>query len=146
MRSAWPYQLKRRVGARGEFLLALALIDIFQFVRLTWPSPETLDSPTNEFLASLLPLPVWGAVWGAVGAICLVQAFQPRDRWAFAAASMLKVGWALANAGAWAWGVSSAWWSVVIWLVFARIVHVIARVPEQPDLAVSPSTPPGGAP
>lgn len=131
----------RHPGVRGEFLLALALIDIAQCYRLTDPSAETLASPTNQFLATVLPLPVWGAIWGAVGVVLLVQAFMATDQYAFVAASMLKVGWAIVHAAAWVWGVPQAWWSVVIWLVFARVVHVIAKVPE-PARVVSN----GGAP
>ncbi|GAA3416250.1 hypothetical protein GCM10018952_44340 [Streptosporangium vulgare] len=144
-RPTWLCRIRHRVGVRGEFLLALALVDIGQCYRLMFPSAETLASPTNQSLASWMPLPVWGAVWGVVGLLCLVQAFMASDRIAFAAASFLKVGWALANLAVCAWGVSQAWWSVVIWLVFARIVHVFAKVPEQPDPAASP-TPTGGAP
>ncbi|MEV4180173.1 hypothetical protein AB0J28_01840 [Streptosporangium canum] len=126
-------------------MLALALIDLVQCYRLSFPSAETLASTTTQFLAAVVPLSAWGAIWGAVGVLCLAQAFMASDRYAFAAASMLKVGWALAHIGAWAWGVPQAWWSVVIWLVFARVVHVFAKVPERPELAVSPS-PTGGAP
>ncbi|MEV7013259.1 hypothetical protein [Streptosporangium sp. NPDC051022] len=143
MRPAWMRHLRHRIGIRGEFLLALALLDVCQCVRLCWPSPDTAASPTSQFLSSLLPLPVWGAAWGVVGVLCLVQAFQCRDGWAFAAASSLKVSWALANGAAWAWGVPQAWWSVIIWLAFARVVHILAKVPDQP--AVS-STSTGGAP
>jgi hypothetical protein len=144
---AWLCRIRHRVGVRGEFLLALALIDLVQCYRLTLPSAETLASTTTQFLAAVAPLPVWGAIWGAVGVICLVQAFMASDRYAFAAASMLKVGWSLVHIAAWAWGVSQAWWSVVIWLVFARVVHILARTPERPELAVpSSSTPSGGAP
>ncbi|SET47880.1 hypothetical protein [Nonomuraea wenchangensis] len=129
--------VRRRIGIRGEFLLALALLDFVNAYRLTWPSPETSMTPTGQFLAALAPLPVWGAVWAAVGGLCLVQAFAAHDRWAFAAASALKVGWALLHAAAWLWGVPQAWWSVVIWLGFARVVHTIAKVPE----ATTPSLP-----
>ncbi len=142
MGPAWLCRVRHRVGIRGEFLLALALIDVVQCYRLTVPSVETLASPTNQFLAAVLPLPVWGAIWGAVGVLCLVQAFMPRDEYAFVAASALKVGWAIVHAAAWVWGVPQAWWSVVIWLVFARVVHVIAKVSEQPVRVVSN----GGAP
>lgn len=125
-----------RLGHRGEFLLALALLDIAQCYRLAWPSPETQASAVTQFLAHFLPLPVWGAIWGAVGVVCLVQAFMQTDRYAFAAASALKVGWAAVHIVAWIGGVSQVWWSVAIWLVFARVVHVIAKVPNQPDQAV----------
>lgn len=145
MRPTWLCRIRRRVGVRGEFLLALALIDLVQCYRLTLPSEETLASATTQFLGSLLPLQAWGAIWGAVGVLCLVQAFQATDRFAFAAASMLKVAFALAHVAAWASGVPQAWWSVAIWLVFARVVHVMAKVPERPDTVVPP-TPVGGAP
>lgn len=126
-------RIRRRVGIRGEFLLALALVDFVNAYRLIWPSPATTSSPTSQFLAGLLPLPVWGAVWGGVGLLCLVQAFALRDRWAFAAASALKVGWALFHVAAWVAGVPQAWWSVAIWLAFARVVHTIAKVAEAPE-------------
>lgn len=126
------WRLRRRVGIRGEFLLALALLDFVNAYRLIWPSPATVASPTSQFLAGLVPLPVWGVVWGAVGLLCLVQAFAAYDRWAFAAASALKVLWALLHVAAWVWGVPQAWWSVVIWLAFGRVVHTIAKVVERP--------------
>ncbi|WP_433363964.1 hypothetical protein [Streptosporangium sp. CA-115845] len=137
--------MRHRVGIRGEFLLALALIDLVQCYRLSFPTAETLASTTTQFLAIVLPLPVWGAIWGVGGVLCLVQAFMASDRFAFAAASTLKVGWALTHVAAWVWGVPQAWWSVAIWLVFARVVHVIAKVPERPELVI-PSTPTGGVP
>lgn len=144
-RPAWLCRIQHRVGVRGEFLFALALVDAGQCYRLMRPSAETLASPVNQALATWLPLPAWGAVWGVVGALCLVQAFMATDRIAFAAASSLKVGWALANLAVFVWGVPQAWWSAVIWLVFARIVHVVAKVPERPDLAVPPTSS-GGVP
>ncbi|MGS2645819.1 hypothetical protein [Streptosporangium sp. G12] len=138
-RPTWLCRVRHRVGVRGEFLLALALIDLVQCYRLSFPSQETLASPTTQFLAAVLPLPVWGAIWGVVGVLCLVQAFQFADQYAFVGASMLKVGWSLVHIGAWVWGVPQAWWSVVIWLVFARVVHVIAKVPERPEPVALPT-------
>ena len=123
-------RIQRRIGIRGEFLLALALLDFFNAYRMMWPSVETRASPTMQFLAGLLPLPAWGAVWGAVGLLCAVQAFALYDRWAFVAASGLKVAWAVLHVAAWLWGVPQAWWSVVIWLAFGRVVHTIAKVSE----------------
>ncbi|MEV8637807.1 hypothetical protein AB0395_39785 [Streptosporangium sp. NPDC051023] len=134
-----------RLGHRGELLLALALLDFAQCYRLTWPSKETLASTTTQFLANVLPLQVWGVIWGLVGVVCLAQAFMRTDRYAFAAASGLKVGWALVHIAAWVWGVPQVWWSAAIWLAFARLVHVIAKVPNQPELVVPP-IPTGGAP
>lgn len=122
--------IRRRVGVRGEFLLALALMDFFNAYRLIFPSAETRASPSIQFLAGLLPLPAWGAVWAGVGLLCAVQAFALHDRWAFTAASALKVGWGVLHAAAWVWGVPQAWWSVVIWLAFGRVVHTIAKTPE----------------
>lgn len=121
---------RRRVGRRGAFLLAMAVLDTGQAARLTWPSGTTLASPTIQFLAGVAPLPLWGALWGMVGVLCLAQAFQLRDRAAFSAAAALKVAWAAAHVGAWAAGVAQAWWSVIIWLVIAGVVHLIATWPE----------------
>lgn len=134
---------RHRIGRRGAFLLTLALLDTGQAARLTWPADTTLASPTVQFLAGVAPLPLWGAAWGAVGALCLLQAFQTADRIAYSAASALKVAWALVHIGAWVSGVSQAWWSVIIWLVIAGVVHVIATWPEYPD-APSVPDPPGG--
>lgn len=124
---------RHRIGRRGAFLMALFLLDTGQAARLTWPADTTLASPTVQFLDSVAPLPLWGAAWGVVGALCLVQAFQVWDRIAFSAASALKMAWALVHIGAWLSGVSQAWWSVIIWLVIAGVVHVIATWPEHPE-------------
>jgi hypothetical protein len=136
-------RVRHRIGRRGAFLLALFLLDTGNAARLTWPSRETLASPTVQFLSGVAPLPLWGAAWGAVGALCLIQAFMTSDRVAFTSASALKVAWALVHVGAWLAGVAQAWWSAVIWLVMAGVVHVIATWPEHPD-AVGVPDPPGG--
>jgi hypothetical protein len=135
MRLLFRYRmLRHRIGRRGVFLLALALMDLANAARMLWPPPDALVSPINQFLAFLAPLPVWGVLWGAVGLLCAVQAFMVSDRAAFAAASALKVGWAILHAGAWVAGVENAWWSVAVWLTFAGVVHVIATWPEVPPM------------
>jgi hypothetical protein len=131
LRARWN-ALHNRLGRRGEFLLALALLDFGNAVRLIWPTQETLASPTSVFLTSWAALPVWGLIWAATGVLCAVQAFMASDQAAFGAASMLKVGWALVHLAAFATGASvQAWWSVLLWLVFARVVHVVGGWPDR---------------
>lgn len=121
----------RRLSQRGAVLLILAAVDLVFAVALIQAPPETVASETYRFYASLLPLPVWGAAWAAVGALCMAQAWTPRDRAAYSAATGLKVGWALLHLGAWAAGVLPRGYVLaVIWLLAAGLVMVVSTVPK----------------
>ncbi|MFI6883355.1 hypothetical protein [Streptosporangium canum] len=126
--------LIHRIGRRGASLLFLALLDVVYALSLLGAPPETRASPGIAFLMLLLPLPVWAAVWGAVGALCLVQAFLRTDRMAFAAASLLKVAWGTVYLLGWALGdVPRGYVTATIWLGFAAWVAIISgwREPAQ---------------
>ena len=116
-------RLAYRVGRRGAGLLFFALVDIVFAFALT----EAPPTASYVFLAALLPLPVWAAIWGAVGLLCAVQAFMRVDRIAFAAASLLKVAWGTVYLIGWVMGaIPRGYVSVVIWLGFAGFVQLIA--------------------
>ncbi|WP_346536934.1 hypothetical protein [Micromonospora sp. DPT] len=125
--------LRRRVGHRGSALLFFAVLDLVYCYSLLSPSKQARDSDTLKFLAAVLPLWVWAVAWGAVGVVCLRQAFRRRDRVAFAAAIGIKMAWGLVSLGGWlVGGVDRGYVSAAVWLVFAGFVGIIASWPEPP--------------
>jgi hypothetical protein len=120
---AWARRLRRRIGRRGASLLFFAFLDVVYAVAIA-TAPLT---PTYVFLATVLPLPVWAAMWAAVGAVCAAGAFTRGDKLAFACASWIKVGWACVHAAGWVLGdLPRGWVWVVIWLAVAGFVQIIA--------------------
>lgn len=121
------HTLRLTVGRRGAALLFFALLDVVYAASL-------IDAPTSgsyRFLADVLPLTAWAAMWAAVGALCAVQAFMRSDRVAFAAAALIKVVWGIIQLLGWAIAdLDRGYVSAVIWLALAAFVHVIAGWPE----------------
>lgn len=122
----------RRIGRRGAALLFFALLDLVYCYALLNPPRST--TPTYAWMETLAPLWVWGAVWGAVGVICLVFAFLEQDTAAFVGAVALKVGWGLLSLFGWVAGaIDRGYVSAVIWLAFAAFVYLIAGgIPAAP--------------
>ncbi|MER7126735.1 hypothetical protein [Micrococcus luteus] len=107
-------------------------MDIVYAIGLAYVPSETRATPTYQFLAALLPLPVWASLWAAVGAVCLVQAWTVHDRIAYTLATALKIGWALLNLGGWLLGtVPRGYVSAAIWMLGAGFVMVMATVPKR---------------
>ncbi len=124
-------RLNVAVGFRGVILLFLALLDLASAYRLVRPDPEVLRTPTNIYLASILPLWIWAVPWAVTGVICLVQAFTRRDRIAFGAAVGLKVGWAVITmCGGLAGVIPQAYWGTIIWVAVAGVVLRVSGWPE----------------
>ncbi len=124
-------RLNVQVGFRGVILLFLAMLDIVSAYRLVRPDPEVLRTPTNIYLASILPLWVWAIPWAVTGVICLAQAFADHDRLAFGAAAGLKIMWAVVTAcGGLAGIIPQAYWGTVIWAALAGVVMRISGWPE----------------
>ncbi len=125
------HRLNVRVGFRGVILLFLAMLDLVSAFRFVRPDPAVLSTPTNIYLASILPLWVWAIPWGLTGVICLVQAFADRDRLAFGAAAGLKLLWAVVTAcGGLAGVIPQAYWNTTIWVALAGVVMRISGWPE----------------
>jgi predicted MFS family arabinose efflux permease len=125
--------LRRRVGHRGSALLFFAVLDLIYCHALAFPSEQARRSESLRFLAGLLPLWAWAAVWGGVGLLCLVQAFRRRDQTAFSAAIGLKVMWGGVSLGGWLIGhVDRGYVNAAVWLTFAAFVAIIASWPEPP--------------
>lgn len=127
-------RLARRIGRRGASLLFLALLDLVYSASLLAVPPETRSAGSYAFLARMLPLPAWAAIWGAVGLVCLVQAFARTDVIAFGAASLLKVLWATVYLIGWALGdIPRGWLASVIWYGFAVWLAIISgwREPDR---------------
>ncbi len=125
------HRLNVRVGFRGVILLFLAMLDLVSAYRFVRPDPAVLSTPTNIYLASILPLWVWAIPWAVTGAICLVQAFAVRDRLAFAAAAALKILWAMVTTcGGFAGVIPQAYWGTTIWVALAGVVMRISGWPE----------------
>lgn len=121
----------RRLSQRGAALLVLGAVDFIYAYGLAYVPPETASSPTYTFLAVLLPLPAWAGIWALVGAVCLVQAWSRRDRFAYTLATALKVGWALLHLVAWIFGVLPRGYVLAaIWLLGAALVMILATVPR----------------
>ncbi len=118
-------QLFGRLGRRGAALLFFTLLDIVYCVGLI-----AVDHPLTAqytWMNELLPLPVWAALWGAVGLICLAFSFARYDTPAFMAAVALKVLWGLLSLFGWLSGaVDRGYVSATIWLGFAAFVFLIA--------------------
>lgn len=121
--------LRFRVGRRGCALLFFALLDVIYAASL-------LSAPTvgpYRFLAAILPLAAWASLWGAVGLLCLVQAFMASDRAAFAAAMLIKVVWGLVQLAGWLIvGLDRGYVGAIVWLALAAFVAVISGWPEPP--------------
>lgn len=110
-------------------MLFFALLDLVYAVSLIGAPPTA----ALRFLTSILPIPAWAALWGAVGLLCLVQAFMPSDRAAFAAAALIKVVWGVVQLWGWLFGdLDRGYVSAAVWLALAAFVHVIAGWPEPP--------------
>lgn len=114
-----------RIGRRGAALLFFVLLDaVYCFALLTAPRPLV---PFYAWMDEIIPLSVWAACWGLVGAICLWFAFRTYDTPAFIAAVMLKVAWGMLSFFGWLGGViDRGYVSAVIWLAFAAFVFLIA--------------------
>jgi hypothetical protein len=82
--------LSQRIGRRGSFLLFLSLLDFIYAYGLAFPTARAVQNPTYEFLALIVPLYVWAALWLIVGALCLVYAFRQQDAVGYTAAMFLK--------------------------------------------------------
>lgn len=127
---AWR-RFSGRVGHRGAALLFFALLDLVYAGSLAWAPATVRSTPAYAWLTGYLPLWAWAALWCAVGLLCLVQAFLKADRAAFAAASLLKVGWGVLHVAGWLLdAVPRGYVSAVIWLALAGFVQVIASWPE----------------
>lgn len=127
-----PRRLGSRVGRRGAALLFFVLLDsVYCYGLLTAPRPLV---PFYAWMADVLPLAMWAAGWGAVGAVCLLYAFRAYDTPAFMAAVGLKVAWGLLSFFGWVAGaVDRGYVSAVIWLAFAAFVFLIAGgIPAAP--------------
>lgn len=123
------------IGRRGATLLFLALVDlVFAYALLKIGPRDVEASPSFRFAASVAPLPLWAALWAGVGVVCTVQAFQRVDRFAFAAASLIKVAWCLVQALGWLLGeIPRGYLGSVVWLGFAGFIQVIAGWRENED-------------
>lgn len=125
------HALRARLSQRGACLLLIAALDLINAQALATAPAETRAGSSYTFLATLLPLPVWAALWAAVGLLCLLQAWTQHDRAAYTAASILKILWALLHLGAWAAGLlPRGYVSAAVWLLAAGFVSVVATVPR----------------
>jgi hypothetical protein len=123
--------LWRRVGRRGSALLFFATLDFIYGWSLFDPDSSALAHPGYRWLASVLPLAAWGAVWLFVGALCLIGAFVHEDSIAWVAAMSIKVMWGVLWFLGWSLaGVDRGWVSAAVWLPMAALVALLAGWPE----------------
>lgn len=126
-------RLRCRLSQRGALLLIVGVVDLVYAFGLRSAPQETRVSATYAFYAALLPLWAWSALWACVGALCLTQAWTPRDRVAYTAAAGLLMLWAGLHVAAWIAGVLPRGYVLgVIWLLAATVVMIMSTVPR-PD-------------
>lgn len=125
---AYPKPI-RRVGPRGLFLLAWALVDYLFGIGLLTANAQIRASPTYAFPAQLMPIDFWAGLWIGVAIILTVAAFGSRfDVLGFTAAIGIKSLWAVLMLGGWAVGeIPRGFVSTGIWLGAAVSVGVSAR-------------------
>jgi hypothetical protein len=122
------------VGKRGRVLLFFGALDLVYAVSLAQPDETTRRLPFFVWLAEIMPLWFWSAMWGGVGAVCLWQALCRRDSVGYGSAIGLKIGWGLVCLGGWLFGhVDRGYVSAAIWLGMAYLVSVVAGWPEPGD-------------
>lgn len=122
------------VGKRGRVLLFFGLLDVIYAASLIAPNAETRARPFFAWLAQIMPLWVWACAWGAVGLVCLWQAFTRRDQIGYTTAIGLKVWWGLVCLGGWLFGgVDRGYVTAVVWLGLAWLVGNLASWPEPGD-------------
>lgn len=128
------HALARRVGRRGAALLFFATLDFIYGWSLLDPTSTATASPGYVWLASVLPVQVWGLAWTVVGAFCLVGAFVREDSIAWVAAMAIKVMWGVLWFCGWLLaGVERGWVSAAVWLPMAALVALLAGWPEPGD-------------
>lgn len=119
------------IGRRGCFLLFLSMLDIVQAYGLIFPTPTVLESQSYIFLSSLMPLHVWGTLWGVVGIVCLYYAFKRDDMVAFSAGMFIKSLWAFMFLLGWALaGIERGYLLSAIWGAFALTLAMVATWSE----------------
>lgn len=120
-----------RIGFRGSALLFFAVLDgVFAFSYFN-PPPEQRQAASLRYVADVAPLWFWGALWGAVGLLCLICAFRRHDKTAFAAAIAVKILWGgLYLSGAFVAHLERAYVSAGLWLCIAGFVAIISAWPE----------------
>lgn len=114
-----------RIGYRGAALLFFALVCvIYCFSLSTAPRPLTEAWAWAEAVA---PLRLWGALWGAAGAVCIASAFMLRDGVGFFAMMLISSFWGLLALTGFFWGgVDRGYLTAAIFLPLAGFVYVIA--------------------
>ncbi|MEV7006854.1 hypothetical protein [Streptosporangium sp. NPDC051022] len=125
--------LERLVGFRGSVLLFLALWSGGQAVRLAWPDPAVISTPSYLYLASLAPLWVLSIPWSVCAVLCGVQAFTVTDWVAFALTSGVLVAWAVIYLiGGIQGAIPQAYWSCIVQVTVAGLILRLSRWPDPP--------------
>lgn len=129
-----PTRLFHRIGRRGAALLFFFILDFFNGWSLLDPLPESRQSHGTQWLASVLPLEAWGAIWLFVGLLCLIGALIRTDVVAWVAAMSIKVMWGLLWLLGWMLdGVERGWVFAAFWLALAALVALLAGWAEPGD-------------
>jgi hypothetical protein len=117
--------LIQRAGRRGAFLGFLATLDCAYGYSL-----YVTAGPARVY-DLFLPWEAWGVIWMTVGVICAASVLALRDRFAFAAAAMLKGAWALLFTDVWLFQrYPRGWVAVIVWAAFAGAVLIVSGWPE----------------
>lgn len=116
------------VGRRGGALLILAAADLgYGLALLAGYTPAT-DA------TSIAPPSTWGTIWIVAAVLLGLGAFAPADGPAYAAAALLKFGWAallIAGAATGHHHQDGYWGPAIPWLALAGLTLLIAGWPEE---------------
>lgn len=119
-------------------MLFFSFLDLVYGIGFFLPSPQLKTNPGFVWLASVLPLWVWGTIWASVGTLLAIYAFRQKDSLAWAIAMTIKVIWgALYFLGALLATphLDRGMITSTIWFGLAGLVAVISSWPE-PDVRV----------
>lgn len=119
---------------RGAFLLVVGAI--YAVIGLSY---AVLPIPTStkegyDFANQLLPIPVWGAIWAAVGLFGVVSARWPvgKDYLGFAALAWFSLLWmALSACSSIFYGASRGWFLAVIWGAFGLLLTIVSGMDDR---------------
>lgn len=112
------------VGRRGTVLLILAAIDVgYGLALLAGYTPAT-DA------TSIAPAATWGTIWFVAAVLLGLGAFSLADRLGYAAAALLKFGWAALIIIGPADGTPGRWGPAMPWLGLAGLIILTAGWPE----------------
>lgn len=144
-------RLETWLGHRGMFLMLLGCVQIIYGAGLLAAGNPVHEHWWPGSLTSLggFPLSMWGTIWCAIGALCILTSFGRggSDRIGFAVGELLNFGWAVFAIQRWiSTGEKGAWAPAAIYVGIAVGVFIVSGWPDTPktplpDLSQLPPPP-----